>query len=389
MRKIAIAALLGGTVLSSPAVADEDGLYGSLFGGPSIVGDETYNPDGGADSFGIDGGLAGAVGANLGYDYGKFRLELESAFYNQSVDDVTLIPGGAASSALGTIIPGMPGGGGEGETDPGTPDMLVPLTGTQDAQGNRRAITAMVNGIFDIESDSDWTPFLGAGVGWGFVGNRNIRTVAGEILDDNSSGPAVQVMAGVRRKIAEAIDFGVQFRHTRIFANDVSAFGAEHDDSFKATSLLASLNFYFDRQDAAPPPPPPPAPAYVAPPPPPPPPAPVAVAVPGPFLVFFDWDEANITPEAAAIIKDAAEAYREYGQSTIMLEGFADTSGAKDYNDRLSARRASAVEAELAKYGVSADAMTKQAFGEGNLRVNTFDGVREPQNRRVQITLGE
>lgn len=403
MRKIALAALMSSSMLSTHALAGEDGLYGSIFGGPTIVGDETYSPGG----FEVEGGLGGAVGANLGYDYGKFRLELETGFFNQSVSDVTLIPGGAASMALGTIVPGMPmdseGEGeftGEGDTDSSPitsaeADMLIPLTGTQTAQGNRRAITTMVNGIFDIESDSDWTPFLGAGVGWGFVSNRNIRAVAGQILDDNSSGPAVQVMAGVRRKIAEAIDFGVQFRHTRIFAGSVDSFGGENDDSFKATSLLASLNFYFDRQDAAPPPPPPPAPAtpsYVAPPPPPPPPpppAPSVSAVPGPFIVFFDWDEAVITPDAADIIRDAADAYKKYGQSEILLEGFADTSGARDYNDRLSARRANAVESELAKYGISSGSVTKKSFGESNLRVNTFDGVREPQNRRVQITLSD
>lgn len=364
MRKIAIAALLGGSMLSTPAVANEDGLYGTLFGGPTIVGDENYETDAGADLFGVEGGLGGALGGNLGYDYGKFRLELESAFYNQSVDDVTIDPGNAAATALGT-------------------------SGTLDAQGNRRAITAMLNGVIDIDSDSDWTPFLGAGAGWGFVANRNIRAVAGDVLDQNTSGPAVQVMAGVRRQISEVVDFAVQFRHTRIFSGDIeNAFGEEVGDGFNATSFLASLNFYFDRQAAAPVA----AAAVVAaappPPPPPPPPPVVTAATPGPFIVFFDWDEAAITPDAAAIIRDAADAYNQTGQSRILLEGFADTSGAPAYNDRLSARRAAAVEAELEKYGISGSAISQEAFGESRLRMNTLDGVREPQNRRVQINLG-
>ncbi|MGD1953913.1 MAG: OmpA family protein [Sphingomonadales bacterium] len=70
------------------------------------------------------------------------------------------------------------------------------------------------------------------------------------------------------------------------------------------------------------------------------------------------------------------------------MQGYADTSGASEYNERLSARRADAVEQELAKYDVSTASITKESFGEGNLRVATLDGVREPQNRRVQITLG-
>ena len=74
MRHLMIAALLGGSVLASPALAQEDGLYGSLFGGPTIVGDESFDPEIGDSLFSLEGGLGGAVGSNLGYDYGKFTI---------------------------------------------------------------------------------------------------------------------------------------------------------------------------------------------------------------------------------------------------------------------------------------------------------------------------
>ena len=42
----------------------------------------------------------------------------------------------------------------------------------------------------------------------------------------------------------------------------------------------------------------------------------------------------------------------------------------------------------MATRGVPAGAITSQGFGETNNRVPTADGVRELQNRRVEITYG-
>ena len=107
---------------------------------------------------------------------------------------------------------------------------------------------------------------------------------------------------------------------------------------------------------------------------------------PGPFLVFFDWDKSIVTPEAQAILDRAAEQFAATGQTSVALAGYTDTSGTADYNLRLSQRRADAVKAYMATKGVPESAMTAQGFGETNLLVQTADGVREPQNRRVEIT---
>ena len=131
-------------------------------------------------------------------------------------------------------------------------------------------------------------------------------------------------------------------------------------------------------------PPPPPAPAAPAPLPP----CPPAAVTPGPFLVFFDWDKSAITPEAAAVLDRAAEQYTATGQTTVQLAGHADKSGNDDYNLALSQRRADAVKGYLATKGVPDGSMTTEAFGESRPLVDTADGVREPQNRRVQITFG-
>ncbi|MBA3838511.1 MAG: flagellar motor protein MotB, partial [Zymomonas sp.] len=122
----------------------------------------------------------------------------------------------------------------------------------------------------------------------------------------------------------------------------------------------------------------------------PPPPPPAAVCSPGPFIVFFDHNKSDITPEAASILDNAVAAYQNCGNAQVMLAGFADRSGNPKYNVGLSQRRADAVKAYMGSRSIPEGVMTTQAFGEdpSKLRVQTADGVREVQNRRVEITYG-
>ena len=71
----------------------------------------------------------------------------------------------------------------------------------------------------------------------------------------------------------------------------------------------------------------------------------------------------------------------------IEVNGYTDTSGTPKYNQGLSIRRAQAVQAELVKDGVPQGAITIQGFGDTHLLVPTGPGVREPQNRRVEIII--
>jgi outer membrane protein OmpA-like peptidoglycan-associated protein len=108
----------------------------------------------------------------------------------------------------------------------------------------------------------------------------------------------------------------------------------------------------------------------------------------GPFIVFFDWDKDDITPAAAAILDNAASAYQQTGHASVTLAGHADRSGSDAYNVGLSQRRANNVRAYLAGRGVPDGSISTEAFGESRPLVDTADGVREPQNRRVEITFG-
>ena len=132
-----------------------------------------------------------------------------------------------------------------------------------------------------------------------------------------------------------------------------------------------------------------------APPPPPPPPAPVAPPAPepaacntGPYIVFFDFDSSAITAEAAMVLNGAVTAYQNCGTANVMLAGHTDTAGPAQYNMALAGRRNASVRDYMTGQGIPADRISSEAFGQTRLRVPTADGVREPQNRRVEITYG-
>jgi outer membrane protein OmpA-like peptidoglycan-associated protein len=123
-----------------------------------------------------------------------------------------------------------------------------------------------------------------------------------------------------------------------------------------------------------------------------PPPAPVAAVAPAPaparsYLVFFDWDKYSLTDRARQIIREAADNSTKVQYTRIEVNGYTDTSGTPKYNQGLSVRRAQAVAAELVKDGVPRNAISIQGFGDTHLLVPTGPGVREPQNRRVEIII--
>ena len=114
-------------------------------------------------------------------------------------------------------------------------------------------------------------------------------------------------------------------------------------------------------------------------------PTPAPAPVPRAYLLFFDFDDSSLRPEAqqivgtAAINADAGEIRR------ISVVGHADRSGSNAYNDRLSLRRAETVRDALIALGYPAVRINVAARGEADPLVPTPDGVREPQNRRVEI----
>ena len=104
-------------------------------------------------------------------------------------------------------------------------------------------------------------------------------------------------------------------------------------------------------------------------------------------MVFFDWDRSNLSQQALTTIGQAAQAFKTKGSARITATGHTDTSGPENYNMALSLRRANAVKDALVQNGVPATAIAVVGRGESQPLVQTGDGVREPQNRRVEIVL--
>jgi iron complex outermembrane receptor protein len=110
-----------------------------------------------------------------------------------------------------------------------------------------------------------------------------------------------------------------------------------------------------------------------------------APAAPRSYLVFFDFNKSDLTPQAVSIVNQAAANAGPAKVTQLTVTGHTDTVGSDAYNMRLSRRRAEAVATQLEKDGIPSSEIQIIAKGKRDLLVPTGDGVKEPQNRRVQI----
>ncbi len=103
------------------------------------------------------------------------------------------------------------------------------------------------------------------------------------------------------------------------------------------------------------------------------------------YLVFFDFNKSDLTAQAVQIVDTAARNAGPAKVTQLTVTGHTDTVGSDAYNMRLSRRRAESVAAQLEKDGIASSEIQIVAKGKRDLLVPTADGVKEPQNRRVQI----
>ncbi|MCB9991274.1 MAG: OmpA family protein [Rhodospirillales bacterium] len=105
------------------------------------------------------------------------------------------------------------------------------------------------------------------------------------------------------------------------------------------------------------------------------------------YLVFFDFDKHNIGAGGQNVLDAVAEEIKSRTDiAAVTIVGHTDSSGPKSYNNKLAMKRANAVRDGLIERGIMADTIRVEGRGEDELLVQTADGVREPANRRAQIT---
>jgi outer membrane protein OmpA-like peptidoglycan-associated protein len=250
------------------------------------------------------------------------------------------------------------------------------------ATGRAYSYGVMGNILYDFDLGGALggiSPYLGFGAGYIWhqysdVGYRVNRQ------DDNTyqgtaGAPAGQLIAGVSLPIASVpgLSLTAEYRYLKTSGHNFGRntvngiiYPADADVDNTNQSILFGVRYAFNA-----------GPSVVAA-------APVAAA--RTYLVFFDWSKADLTDRARQVIGEAAS-NRGQGVTRIEVNGFTDRSGPADYNMQLSIRRANAVAAELMRRGVPRNEIVTRGFGEENNLVPTADGVREPQNRRVEIIL--
>jgi outer membrane protein OmpA-like peptidoglycan-associated protein len=113
-----------------------------------------------------------------------------------------------------------------------------------------------------------------------------------------------------------------------------------------------------------------------------------AANVPAEYTVYFGFDRSDLSSLAAATVNRATEAAVSTS-ANVSLVGHTDTTGSNAYNQALSEARAATVSAAMTAGGVNPAVISASGRGEMDLAVATADGVREPRNRRVEVTLSD
>ncbi len=278
----------------------------------------------------------------------------------------TTTPNGASiSSTTGWAVAGKAGYdfvGPRAELEVGYgqvyPNVSIPNTAINGKAGQ---LQAMANLLYDFAPQNVITPYVGAGLGVAFVDSNQSL---------GSTQFAFQGMIGLAYNVTPQFRVGIEGRYHGTTNPSVNVPGIGNV-SYGNNHLAALVGFQYKFS----------APAEAAPPPPPPP------GNVNSFMVFFDWDRSNLSQQALATIGQAAAAFKAKGNARITATGHTDTSGPENYNMALSLRRANAVKDALVRNGVPATAIAVIGRGEQGLLVPTPDGVREPQNRRVEIVL--
>ena len=109
--------------------------------------------------------------------------------------------------------------------------------------------------------------------------------------------------------------------------------------------------------------------------------------LPQKFLLYFELGGDELVPSSQALLDDVFADIAARGSYTVEVVGHTDRSGNEDYNARLSRERVDTITELLIARGAEAAAISAVGRGELDPLVPTDDGVAEPRNRRVEVTV--
>jgi len=343
--------LMASAIMALPMAAAHaqaiDGLYVGGGIGANYMQRETFTGTGaGATSGTLRSGIGPALVMSLGWGFGNgLRAEIEGNYRENGGFNNPQGFGGPASAG-----------------------------GTEQKYG------AMANVLYDLVGVVPVVqPYVGLGLGYEGAKLTNTHITAGggtgTLTTATKGSFAYQAILGAAYPVPNApgLSLTAEYRFMGLAQDRTYSAAGAGGGSVKASndynhSLLVGVRYAFGA-------------------------APVAAAYlpdtgrPHTYIVFFDWNKSDLTGRAQQIVHDAAVDSTSHTTTRIDVSGNADTSGTPSYNMGLSERRAQVVAADLVRNGVPASEIAITANGDTRLLVPTGPGVREPQNRRVEIVL--
>lgn len=105
--------------------------------------------------------------------------------------------------------------------------------------------------------------------------------------------------------------------------------------------------------------------------------------------VLFDTGKAQLKPGAQRSLQKLAEFLQEYPERNAMIEGFTDSTGSEEFNEKLSEDRADAVRTALVGLGVAPERIVTRGYGEQFPVASNSTAAGRQLNRRVEIVLSD
>ena len=105
------------------------------------------------------------------------------------------------------------------------------------------------------------------------------------------------------------------------------------------------------------------------------------------ITIEFDTSKAHVKSSYNDQIKKVADQLKADNTLAGMIEGYADSTGSEDFNNKLSLRRAEAVRKKLLEFGVDNKQLTTEGFGEGRPVADNSTAEGRQKNRRASVII--
>jgi outer membrane protein OmpA-like peptidoglycan-associated protein len=105
--------------------------------------------------------------------------------------------------------------------------------------------------------------------------------------------------------------------------------------------------------------------------------------------VLFGVDQAHLSPDGMRKTQKLADVLQQNPQRSVLVEGYADSTGNAQHNQELSERRAMAVRDALSGMGIANNRVATRGYGQDFPVASNDTSSNRQLNRRVEIVLSD